>query len=157
MKELDHINYFGVRHLSPGAAWHLLQLLDEVHPEVILIEGLSDADHIIPFLTDPKCIPPVAILAYSQHPPVKTLVYPLAEYSPEYQALVWAAENGSRSHFIDLPSGIFMGLSECDFRGGVESEYRDIHAEIARLSGEDDYDSHWERCFEHITHKDSFA
>ena len=30
---------FGVRHLSPAAAWHLRQLLDRVRPKLVLIEG----------------------------------------------------------------------------------------------------------------------
>ena len=33
---------FGVRHLSPGGAHHLLRLLDEIRPELVLIEGPGD-------------------------------------------------------------------------------------------------------------------
>ena len=32
--------------------------------------------------------------------PVKTIVYPVARYSPEYQALVWAKENKATVRFI---------------------------------------------------------
>ena len=156
LQELDKVNYFGVRHLSPGAAWHLLDFLEDVKPEVVLIEGLSDANHVIPFIVDKNCIPPIAILAYTQKAPVRTLVYPLAEYSPEYQALVWAQENEAESRFIDLPSGTFMGISDIDYQGGAECNLVNIYNEIAKISGENNYDSHWERCFEHITHKNSF-
>ena len=34
---------YGVRHLSPAGAVHLRRFLDEVDPEVVLIEGPSDA------------------------------------------------------------------------------------------------------------------
>jgi hypothetical protein len=37
MPATPHI--FGVRHLSPAAAWHLRQLLDRVRPKLVLIEG----------------------------------------------------------------------------------------------------------------------
>src|SRR3954469_8394861 len=108
------IHVFGVRHLSPAGAWHLRATLDSIRPKVVLIEGLSDADSLIPDLTLSGTKPPVAILAYTDSPPVRTLVYPLATYSPEYQALVWARENRSRVEFIDLPSDNFLGLQDVE-------------------------------------------
>ena len=156
MQELDQVNYFGVRHLSPGAAWHLLDFLNEKNPDIVLIEGLSDANHTIPFIVDPQCKPPISILAYTLKAPVRTLIYPLAEYSPEYQAMLWAHKNGAVSSFIDLPSGTFIGISQIDYLGGAERNLINIYKEIALLSGEDSYDAHWERCFEHITEKNSF-
>src|SRR3954469_21033646 len=106
------IHVFGVRHLSPGGAWHLRATLDAVRPQVILIEGLADADVLIPDLTRAGTRPPIAILAYTDSVPVRTLVYPVARYSPEYQALAWAGAKGVRVEFIDLPSDIFLGLQD---------------------------------------------
>src|SRR5262249_12511669 len=108
------VHVFGVRHLSPGGAWHLRATPDKSRPKVVLIEGLSDADALIPDLTRSGTKPPVAILAYTDSVPVRTLVYPLATYSPEYQALVWAKENRARVEFIDLPSDIFLGLQDVE-------------------------------------------
>lgn len=34
---------FGVRHLSPAAAWHLRQLLDRVRPKLVLIDQFEGA------------------------------------------------------------------------------------------------------------------
>src|SRR5216684_4382513 len=84
---------FGVRHLSPAAAWHLRQLLDRVRPKVVLIEGSDDADELIPHIVSAKSKLPIAILAYTAKAPVRTLVYPLAMYSPDYQALLRCQEN----------------------------------------------------------------
>lgn len=42
---------FGIRHLSPAGAWHLLRLLDEKRPRLVLIEGPSAALWIYP----PRC------------------------------------------------------------------------------------------------------
>src|SRR3954469_22346937 len=108
------IHVFGVRHLSPGGAWHLRATLDAVRPQVILIEGLADADVLIPDLTRAGTKPPVAILAYTDSVPVRTLVYPLARYSPEYQALHWAHDHDVPVQFIDLPSDVFLGLQDRD-------------------------------------------
>ena len=164
------VHVFGVRHLSPGGAWHLRATLDTIRPKVVLIEGLSDADSLIPDLTRSATKPPVAILAYTDSVPVRTLVYPMATYSPEYQALVWAKENKARVEFIDLPSDIFLGLQDVEIermakerdRAAQEQTAdqpqspawrpepeRSVYERIAEQSGEADYDTYWERRFEH--------
>src|SRR3954468_22224444 len=164
------IHVFGVRHLSPGGAWHLRATLDAVRPKVVLIEGLADADTLVPDLTRSGTKPPVAILAYTDSVPVRTLVYPLATYSPEYQALVWAKENKARVEFIDLPSDVFLGLQDLEIerlaKARAKAEQpdrvdepaspawrpepeRSLYDRIAELSGEADYDTYWERRFEH--------
>ena len=112
MSAVPHI--FGVRHLSPTAAWHLRQLLDRVRPKLVLIEGSDDVDELIPHIVSPKSKLPIAILAYTASAPVRTFVYPLATYSPEYQALVWCRENKAKARFMDLPSSVFLGLMDRD-------------------------------------------
>src|SRR5512134_2769763 len=105
---------FGVRHLSPAAAWHLRQLLDRVRPKLVLIEGSDDADDLIPHIVSPKSKLPIAILAYTTDAPVRTFCYPLATYSPEYQALLWCQQNKAKARFVDLPSSVFLGLMDRD-------------------------------------------
>ena len=179
---LAHV--FGVRHLSPMGAWQLRRFLDAVQPEVILIEGLDDADELIPDIVRKDSVPPIAILAYTDSMPVRTLVYPFASYSPEYQALMWAKENKVDAHFFDLPSDVFLALQKParsileeldaapdDSENPPENADVDqptpatepdepeveqappsrisIYQEIAKLSGELDYDTYWERNFEH--------
>ena len=108
------VHVFGVRHLSPAGAWHLRRFLDEIQPEVVLIEGLTDANVVIPDIVRHDSEPPMAILAYTDSLPVRTLVYPFAKYSPEYQALCWAEEHDRKSEFIDLPSDIFLALQDVE-------------------------------------------
>lgn len=57
----DDIIYFPIRHHSPACSWHLKHILEEYRPEVILIEGPSDLDQLIPFITDPRAVTPFAI------------------------------------------------------------------------------------------------
>lgn len=177
------INVFGVRHLSPAGAWHLRRYLDEVRPRVVLIEGLADANELISDITRKATKPPIAILAYTDSLPVRTLVYPLARYSPEYQALVWAKENNARVEFIDLPSDIFLALQDVEAelweRARIEAEAQasekepheadasvqeeavpvanrwspersvSVYDQFAERGGEPDYETYWERRFEH--------
>ena len=45
---------FGVRHLSPAGAWHLLRLLEEVRPRLVLVEGPSDLNVQMAWLCHPE-------------------------------------------------------------------------------------------------------
>lgn len=112
----EPIHVFGVRHLSPGGAWHLRRFLDRVRPELVLIEGLSDAVELTQDWGGPGTKPPIAILAYTADLPMRTLVYPIACYSPEYQAVLWAQEHRVHFGFIDLPSSIFLGLQDLELQ-----------------------------------------
>ena len=190
------VHVFGVRHLSPSGAWHLRRYLDEVKPELVLIEGLADANELIRDITRNGSEPPIAILAYTDSLPVRTLVYPLARYSPEYQALCWCRENDVPARFIDLPSDIFLALQDagqpedeavageedegeeddvesdaCGVAGDASSSDADaqetgddaddepppgsdelpasLDDRFAQLAGESDYETYWERNFEH--------
>lgn len=162
-------HYWGIRHLSPAGAYHLLSLLNEVKPTAVLIEGPSDAGHLATQLVARGVVPPVAMLAYTEQLPVRTLLYPFADYSPEYQALLWAQRNGSQAAFIDLPTDVSLALNELrrmPISSLEESEERvgeqaaetisfgavqqQLYARIAELSGEPDYEAHWERCYEHL-------
>lgn len=119
MSESWRINVFGVRHLSPAGAWHLRRYLDSLKPMLVLIEGLADATELIPHVTRKGTKPPIALLAYTDSLPVRTLIYPLARYSPEFQAMMWAAEHRVPVDFIDLPSDVFLALQD------IEDELRE--------------------------------
>src|SRR5262249_11706967 len=84
---------FGVRHLSSAAAHHLHAVLDELKPSVVLVEGPADATDQIKHLVHKEMRPPLALLAYTRERPVRSILYPLAAYSPEWVALTWAVRN----------------------------------------------------------------
>ena len=71
---------FGIRHLSPAGAWHLVQFLNEKKPKLVLVEGPSDLNDQMENITHPETKPPIAILAYTKDAPVRTILYPFAEY-----------------------------------------------------------------------------
>ncbi|MDR2113073.1 MAG: DUF5682 family protein [Candidatus Accumulibacter sp.] len=98
------ISFFGVRHHGPGSASSLVRALDALRPVAVLIEGPSDASGILPMLAAPEMKPPVALLCYPEDDPAQTSFWPFAEFSPEYQATLWAARHGASVSFIDLPS-----------------------------------------------------
>ena len=85
---MGEVVYFGVRHLSPAAAYHLRRVLDEAQPSVVLVEGPSDLNGQMQWLWHHDTQFPVAIMAYTNTPPVRSLLYPFAVYSPEVQAIL---------------------------------------------------------------------
>ena len=103
---------FGVRHLSPAAAFHLERALEACRPQLVLVEGPSDLNDQMHWLCRPETRFPAAILAYTREPPVRTILYPLAVYSPELRAILWAREHGAACRFMDLPSGAMLALEE---------------------------------------------
>jgi len=144
--------YFGVRHLSPGAAFHLRRALDAAKPELVLVEGPSDLNDQMRWLCHPETKFPAAILAYTKEQPVRTILYPFAVYSPEVQAILWAYEHHVPCRFMDLPSGVFLAMerpvtenTDEDAPDATESVYHRLET----LTGED-HDTFWERNFEQI-------
>lgn len=146
--------YFGVRHLSPAAAHHVRLELDRVRPAVVLIEGPSDLNGQMQWLCHPGTKLPAAILAYTQKAPVRTILYPFAVYSPEYQAILWAHQHQVPCRFMDLPSDVFLGLRELESPAEEEQEDQgrtteQVYQALEGLLGES-HDTFWERNFEQL-------
>ncbi|MCZ8094438.1 MAG: DUF5682 family protein [Acidovorax sp.] len=122
-----------VRHHSPACAWALRELLRELRPAAILIEGPDDVNSLLPLMSDPQTRPPVAWLcqAVRERPAVisddrtddtapeagadaepepgaprtdtRSSFYPFCDYSPEWIAIREGAALGAQVALIDLP------------------------------------------------------
>ena len=144
--------FFGVRHLSPAAAYHLRRALDAAQPSLVLVEGPSDLNDQMKWFCHPETKFPAAILAYTKTPPVRTILYPFAIYSPEIQAILWAKEHEIECRFMDLPSSVFLALGPeepDDSEENPESTTESVYCQLETLTGED-HDAFWERHFEQI-------
>ncbi len=152
---------FGIRHLSPAAAFHLRRALDEARPRLVLVEGPSDLNAQMHWLCHPETEFPTAIMSYTTQPPVRTILYPFAVYSPEIQAILWAHEHGVPCRFMDLPSPVFLALQAAEEEIALEEDQEDggeeeapmvsesVYRRLETLTGED-HDTFWERTFEQI-------
>lgn len=100
------LHYFGIRHHGPGCARSLRKALDALRPDCVLIEGPAGAEALaVEHLRDAGLQPPVALLSYGADDPQLAVFHPYAEFSPEWQAMRWAAEQGAALRFIDVPAG----------------------------------------------------
>ena len=139
---------FGVRHFSPAGAYYVRKYLDEVQPKVVLIEAPSDFTNLIDKITAKEVVPPIAIMAYTLEAPIQTIIYPFAEFSPEYQAILWAKENKVECRFCDLPSSVFLAIQNKGENPSEESLNSYIHRKIDEFSEDSDSEVFWERVME---------
>ena len=150
---MNQPNFFGIRHLSPAGAYYLRAYLDEKKPRLVLVEGPSDFADMLSDMVREERKPPIALLAYTKEAPVRTVLYPFAVYSPEYQAIWWCHKHHVECRFIDLPSETFLAIPE---RGMQEAEGEEkrgnagvsVYEQLDRQSGEDGHDTFWERVME---------
>lgn len=114
------VEVMGVRHHGPGSARAVLAALDRLRPDVVLVEGPSDADPLAALGDHPGLVPPVALLAYENDAPAVAAFWPFAVFSPEWQALRWAADHGVPVRFCDLPTSAVLGEPDLDGPGPAE-------------------------------------
>jgi hypothetical protein len=139
-----------------------------MRPSAVLVEGPADATDQIKHLVHKETRPPLALLAYTRERPVRSILYPLAAYSPEWVALTWAVRNKAEVRFIDLPAAVFLELHQAREEGDAKpqtakvSEHTrayldDPYDTIAQLCGDPDHETWWERHFEHTTDPASYV
>ncbi len=102
--------FFGIRHHGPGCARSLLAALNAWSPDCVLIEGPPEADDLLVHAANPALRPPVALLVHCPAEPTLASFYPLADFSPEWQTMVWAVRAGVPTRFIDLPQTHNMAM-----------------------------------------------
>ena len=110
----DNIHIFGIRHHGPGSARSARRALEELAPDIVLVEGPPDANAMIPMVTREEMRPPVALLVYRPGELKRSVYYPFAVFSPEWQALRYAVEAGIPARFMDLPQSLQMGAPDPD-------------------------------------------
>jgi hypothetical protein len=151
----ERVAVLGIRHHGPGSARSVVAELDRLGPAMVLIEGPADADPLLALSAAPGMSPPVALLAYVVAEPRISAFWPYAVFSPEWQALRWAAGHQVPVRFCDLPSGLVLA------ERGTEAEDEDDEAaapppalredpiaQLAAAAGYDDPERWWDDVIE---------
>ena len=165
---------FGIRHHGPGSARRLLAALDAYAPDLLLLEMPADAAGQLTALTDKDLRPPVALVLYDAKDIENAAFYPFATFSPEYQALRWAAGRNVTVTPIDLPARHFLAAASAtvpptlfasepvpsaepsSFPGKTRAQLtaqlrRDPLSLMAELAGYTDSESWWDATLERST------
>ena len=178
---VSKISIFGIRHHGPGSARSLRDALTTLKPDCILIEGPPDAEEILPLADHGEMKPPVALLVYDPEAPHRCAFYPLAQFSPEWQAIQFGLSRKVPVRFMDLPQSAQLGIeseqekaspptgesapetSDEDHMAAPQATAgSDISADplshLARAAGYSDSERWWEHMVEHRRDgKDIFA
>ncbi|MDR1238221.1 MAG: DUF5682 family protein, partial [Propionibacteriaceae bacterium] len=174
------LRLFGIRHLGPGSARSLVTALDEFKPDVLVIEGPPEAEALLSWVGDEELRPPVALFAYADGEPSNSAFWPFAVFSPEWQALTWAARCQVPVRFMDLPAAAVLATQAAQRQAAAEAEEssslaestegrRDDAAEVAaelsddpfallaELAGIPDPERWWDEVVESSAAGDRFA
>ncbi|NNV55060.1 DUF5682 family protein [Limnovirga soli] len=169
------VHILGIRHHGPGSARNVKAFLEEIQPDIVLVEGPPEADAILQWATHDELKLPVAILAYQPDNPQQSVFYPFAEFSPEWQAIIYARKKNIHVRFMDLPIGHQFALEQetknealkndapvslnnnaetIDEEKAIEEIKIDPISYLALAAGYDDGEKWWEQMFEYRNDND---
>ena len=151
----ENIKFFPVRHHSPACAYHLKKTIEDYKPETILIEGPSDANFLMEYMTDENTTAPFCIYSsYIDKSGEKCRsYYPFLDYSPEFVAIKKSNELKINSFFIDMPFGYIIENSENNINKKLISIYdkdnnkfnvNDYTSRLTKKSGLKSFAEFWE-------------
>lgn len=166
------VHLFGIRHHGPGSARSVARALDALCPDAVLVELPAECEPLLGWVGSPALVPPVALLGHAlpqrgtAGQRVAAAFMPLAEFSPEWQALRWASARGVPVHAIDLPLSQVLGRAAADDAGDLTGDDAgddiadprlrrivDAHLDplgaLAAAAGHDDAEQWWEDVVEH--------
>ncbi|HYH15331.1 MAG TPA: DUF5682 family protein, partial [Flavisolibacter sp.] len=166
------IHVLGIRHHGPGSARNVRDFLEALRPDIVLVEGPPEADAILQWATHTELKPPVAILCYQPDEPQRSVFYPFAEFSPEWQAIQYACKQNIPVRFFDLPIAQQLAIAKekreqahnaeeivrptpDSLHDGEETEEKmydlksDPIAYLAEAAGYEDGEKWWEQLFEY--------
>jgi hypothetical protein len=142
------VKVFGIRHHGPGSTRRLVTALTAFAPDHILLEGPIEANKTIEDMDFDSVDCPVALAGIDSKTNKASGFYPFADFSPEWQAMVYARKNDLDLHFIDLP------LHHPGFYD--RTDQYDPLQKLARFSGYEDTEAWWDFHFEQYSTEDIF-
>jgi hypothetical protein len=148
---MTELHVLGIRHHGPGSARSVVRALHTLQPTVVLVELPADCEAALKWVAHAQLRPPVALLGHVVDQPHRAAFLPFAEFSPEWQAFVWAHEHDVPVRAIDLP--LTNSLAQAQ-HGEQEFEFAtdrvvDPLAALAAAAGDPDPERWWDDVIEH--------
>ncbi|TAE03972.1 MAG: hypothetical protein EAZ97_00760 [Bacteroidetes bacterium] len=170
------LHFLPIRHHGVGSAKNVCYSLESLKPSLILMESPPECETLLEFV-NPDLQPPVAMLAYLPDNPQQAIYYPFAEFSPEWQAILYAKKNNCAIRFMDLPLSNTFALtaeqkthtSETEeiieetepitdhfYEQKVEQIHKHPMQHLSEIAGYPDGEIWWEKMFEHRNQNEAF-
>ncbi len=146
---LPQIKVLGIRHHGPGSARNVHQYIMDYNPDLVLIEGIAEANEIAAFIDDDDLVPPVAMLIYNKNKNTEAVYLPFASFSPEWVAAKAANYLKVPFCFIDLPLGNYLSNQQLlDANEHHIPLYKDPFAVLTQIAGYNDVESWYDYMIE---------
>lgn len=100
------VTILGIRHHGVGSAKNVAERLEQLRPDMILIEGPLEITDALALIGHSDLKPPVSVMIYNTENPKQSTFYPFAEYSPEWVAAIYANKHNIPLRAMDLPAAI---------------------------------------------------
>ncbi len=166
-KEMVEITFLPIRHHSPACAWHVKQVIEELRPALLLVEGPCNANELIPLMTDEETKAPFSVY-YSYRDRMGRIsgekghyrcYYPFLDYSPELVALREGGKLGIETAFIDLPyaeilaatrqgRGLLQDVEKPNYNDDYLLSRNRYLQQLCEKAGLRSFDEFWEKYFE---------
>lgn len=140
------IVFFPVRHHSPVAARLAVDVIEQMRPAAVLVEGPSDFNERLDELLLEHELP-IAIYSYFRTAEMHSGAwYPFCEYSPEWSAVRAGRRAGAMVRFIDLPWTAMAQENQTATHRYADSELR-LNSGVRKLCERfhaEDFDDLWD-------------
>ncbi len=146
---------------------HVKQVIEELRPALLLVEGPCNANELIPLMTDEETKAPFSVY-YSYRDRMGRIsgekghyrcYYPFLDYSPELVALREGGKLGIETAFIDLPyaeilaatrqgRGLLQDVEKPNYNDDYLLSRNRYLQQLCEKAGLRSFDEFWEKYFE---------
>ena len=161
------VHILGIRHHGVGSAAMVQARLEELNPDIILVEGPPEITKQLSLIGHEDLIPPVAIMVYEINNLERYSFYPFAEYSPEWVACLYANKHKIPIKAIDLPSKITYAIQDKESKADTSTEedkpsnetapIKDPISYLAEIAGYPSQEAWWDEQFELVQERHPIA
>ncbi|MFV0540535.1 MAG: DUF5682 family protein [Aestuariibaculum sp.] len=127
------VHILGIRHHGVGSATYVRQRLQQLKPDMVLVEGAPEITEVISVIGHKELVPPAAIMLYNENNAKQSTFYPFAEYSPEWVAIAYANQTKTPVRAIDLPARISFAISKAENGNKKDTDSQDKALEEANI------------------------
>lgn len=157
------VEILGIRHHGVGSAEMLRARLDEIKPDIILLEGPPEITEQLQLIGHKDLTPPVAIMVYDENNLERYSFYPFASYTPEWVACTYANKHNIPIRALDLPARLSYAIQEKKANNSEEDkegsnkpvQLKDPISYLAEIAGHPSGESWWDEQFELVISRNS--